>query len=82
MPREFGNVQLYAEHLPDVDVTGGESTELPGFVEVGVYVDGAKVPLARVKAGDVLEQIDAATKARRSSEHAGGGNEPPPDQGF
>jgi hypothetical protein len=80
--REFGNVSLYAEHLPEDHTTGGETTELPGFVEVGVVVDGARVPLARVKAGDVLEKIDAAKQSRSEDEPAEPSGETSEHRGF
>lgn len=82
MPREFGNVSLYAEHIPDEDQTPDGPEELPGFVEVGVTVDGARIPLARVKAGDVLEAIDNAEKSSSSSERGYRGGDTHSDQGF
>jgi hypothetical protein len=56
MGTDLGTPKLYAEHVPDVDrslnpdLTVSE-VELPGFLEVGVDVNGTRVVLARVKAG-------------------------------
>jgi hypothetical protein len=56
MGTDLGTPKLYAEHVPDVDrslnpdLTVSE-VELPGFLVIGVDVNGTRLELARVKAG-------------------------------
>lgn len=71
--RTFNAESLYAVHVPDPGPDQGhprpESVELgAGHVEVGVVVDGARIPLARVKAGGVFKKIEAAKRQREQSQ--------------
>lgn len=63
---------LYARHLPDAGPgpthPHPDKVELgAGHVEIGVMVDGARVPLARLKAGGVFKKIAAAKAAAPKS---------------
>lgn len=63
--RKFSAPKLYIEHEPEssneIDGNGvGYQQELPGFLEIGVEVDGHRIPLHRLKAGSLLPAIDAA----------------------
>lgn len=75
-PRTFGTPTLYVEHQPDstseLDANGvKQHSELPGFLEIGVLVDGVKVALHSLKAGSLLPKIDAArAKAASASDDA------------
>lgn len=65
MARKFSAPKLYIDHEPDshfeVDGDGvKQHSELPGFLELGVEVNGVKIPLHRLKAGTLLQQFDAA----------------------
>jgi hypothetical protein len=61
MGTDLGTPKLYAEHVPDVDrslnpdLTVSE-VELPGFLVIGVDVNGTRVELARVKAGHHVDE--------------------------
>jgi hypothetical protein len=74
--RTFNVGSVYVDHEPDftneVDGNGVKhSIELPGFVEIGVVVDGVKVPLTRQKAGNLLPQLDKAkANAAKAAEAA------------
>jgi hypothetical protein len=66
--RTFGTPSLYVEHVPDV----GPTSEHPrpdsvergaGTIEVGVEVDGARIVLARKKAGGVFDDIERAKQS-------------------
>ncbi len=66
--RSFKKVELYAEHLPELHRTLNSDrsvteVELPGFVVVGVELDGVRRELARFKAGGFLEDLAAAQKS-------------------
>lgn len=63
--RTFDVGGLYVDHEPDfsneVDGNGAKQrVELPGFIEIGVLVNGHKVALHRLKAGNLLPQLDKA----------------------
>jgi hypothetical protein len=65
-------VTPYAVHLPDeyteTEKRDGASWELgAGQYELGFEVDGAKIPLARVKAGGVLKKLAAAKAAKEDT---------------
>jgi hypothetical protein len=61
MGNDLGTPTLYAEHVPDVDrslnpdLTVSE-VELPGFLVIGVDVNGTRLELARVKAGHHVDE--------------------------
>lgn len=62
MAKKFKSVTLYAEHQPETHRSinpdrSVSEVELPGFLEVGVSVDGVRVKLARVKAGGFLDDL-------------------------
>lgn len=65
MAATFKTVKLYAEHkpepAPDKHYENGLLVdELPGFVEVGVELNGVRVPLNTLKAGYVARQFKRA----------------------
>lgn len=81
MARTFSTPSFYVDHEPDYsledDGNGGKARiELPGFVEIGVEVDGVKVPLKRLKGGLILPRIDAA-KAKAKADAAAAPPPPP-----
>lgn len=43
-----------------------EKTELPGFYTIGTEVEGVFVPLVRIKAGRLLQQIERAKQSQGS----------------
>ena len=66
---EFKNPKLYAEHHPDVSRTrnsDGSVTEqeLPGFVSVGVELNGVRKELYRFKAGKLLGKLEQASSGK------------------
>lgn len=65
-------LELVGLHEPEysVDPVGpGEYTkrELPGFYTLGTEVDGVFVPLVRLKAGKLLQDIERAKKNKSQS---------------
>ena len=64
-------LELVGRHLPEthmevLDAHTREKVELPGTYEIGVLIEGAFVRLALLKAGEVLERIEAAKSSRKS----------------
>lgn len=71
--RKFSTPKLYVDHEPDssneTDANGVKySAALPGFLEIGVVIDGVKVPLTRRKAGALLPAFDEAKAQAKASE--------------
>lgn len=69
--RKFGTPKLYVSHEPEssteVDANGAKyQAVLPGFLEIGVEVDGVRIPLSRRKAGALLPAIDEAKGKSKS----------------
>lgn len=63
MAESFESPQLYADHQPETHRTlnadhSVSEQELPGHVEVGVLLHGVKVALARIPAGNLLQQFE------------------------
>lgn len=72
--RKFGTPKLYINHEPEssteVDGNGAKyQAALPGFLEIGVEVDGVQIPLTRRKAGALLPAFDEA-KAKSKADAA------------
>jgi hypothetical protein len=68
MSRDFATPVPYIDHEGDFsrepDGQGGHMlVDLPGFLEIGFIVNGVKIPLKRLKAGDLLPLLDAAKEA-------------------
>lgn len=81
--RTFDVGGLYIDHEPDhsneIDADGKPvRVELPGFVDIGVVINGVKVPLTRRKAGSLLPQLDAAKQ--KQAEAAAAQPPAPPEQ--
>ncbi len=62
MAVELKTPKLYAEHQPETHRTLNPDhtvteVELPGFVEVGVVLNGVRLPLHRLKAGKLLQRL-------------------------
>lgn len=73
--RTFDVGGLYVDHEPDHsnEVDGDQKAvrvELPGFLEIGVLVNGVKVPLHRLKAGSLLPKLDKARSDAQASAEA------------
>lgn len=72
MTETLTGAKLYVEHQPEShrsvnsDSTVTEA-ELPGFVEVGVEVNGARIKLARIKAGGFLADVERAKASKSDS---------------
>jgi len=59
------NVKLAGRHIPEkhseiVSAHERQTVELPGTYEIGAVIEGAFIPLARLKAGEVLDAIERA----------------------
>ena len=70
--RTFNVGGLEVRHLPDYsyepNASGGkDKTELPGFIEIGVPVDGHFVVLAREKAQPIFEGIERAKQTTQDT---------------
>lgn len=70
---EFGTPTPYVVYVPDEGPIGThprpETVERgAGFVELGFEFDGVRVPLARKKAGGVLDDLRRADEARQSEQ--------------
>lgn len=61
-PRKFSNVSLGIEHEPESHPSEGD---LPGFLNIVAYVDGAKVIIARRKAAGVFADIERAREQQQ-----------------
>jgi hypothetical protein len=62
-------LSLVGKHEPDYsndrDAEGNfAKTELPGFYTVGVEIEGVFVPLIRIKAGKLLQDIERAKQSQ------------------
>lgn len=73
--RDFSIGELYIDHEPDYTSEKDQNdqsvvTELPGFVEIGIVIDGVKVPLTRRKAGSLLPAIDKAKADAKAAAEA------------
>jgi hypothetical protein len=67
------NLTLVGKHEPDYsndrDAEGNfAKSELPGFYTVGVEIEGVFVPLIRIKAGKLLQDIERAKQSQGSSD--------------
>lgn len=74
--RKFGTPKLYieheGEHSTEVDGNGQKyQAALPGFLEIGVEVDGVRIPLTRRKAGALLPAFDEAKGGSASASSSG-----------
>ncbi len=72
MALELKTPKLYAEHLPEphrtVNADGTVSeVELPGFIVVGVELNGVRKALARFKAGEILDDLKQLEQSKGSS---------------
>jgi hypothetical protein len=59
------NVKLAGRHLPEthsevLSAHERQTVELPGTYEIGAVIEGAFIPIARLKAAEVLEAIERA----------------------
>lgn len=62
------NVKLAGRHLPEkhsevVSAHERQTVELPGTYEIGAVIEGAFIPIARLKAAEVLEAIELAKQS-------------------
>jgi len=62
------NLKLVGRHLPEkhseiVSAHERQTVELPGTYEIGAVIEGAFIPLARLKAGEVLDAIERAKQS-------------------
>ena len=73
MPKDLHtDLQLVGRHIPDssveTDANGNRHVvELPGFYEIGTYVEGAWLPIFRRKAPGLFADIERAKQAQASS---------------
>lgn len=75
MARQFSDVHLEAEHVPeahrtlenDLSVT---ERELPGSVNVFLVIDGGRLLLDQFKAGKVFDAIELAGQQAKQQEQA------------
>jgi hypothetical protein len=70
-------LNLVGIHEPEtsIDPVGpGEYTkrELPGFYTIGTEIEGVFVPLARLKAGKLLQDIERAKKSKGTEQTPNG----------
>lgn len=68
-------IELAGRHLPEshsevLSAHERRTVELPGTYEVGAVIEGAFIPLARLKAAEVLEAIERAEQAAPKSDAA------------
>ena len=75
----YTGLPLEVRHVPDYSTETGDEgvkvqVQLPGFLEFGVTLDGAWVPLLSQKAAGTFEKIARAKKAAAAAAAA----EPPP----
>lgn len=66
-------IELVGRHLPEdhVEVLSQHErrmVQLPGTYELGALIEGAFIPLARLKAAEVLEAVDRAAQSAEQSE--------------
>lgn len=71
------NLKLHGRHVPEEWDGRGDNpydTAEPttGFYEIGVEIDGAFVPLSRIKAGKVFDAIELAKSQAKSAKPSGG----------
>lgn len=77
-PLKTTTPKLYAEHEPETHRTiNADRTvteqELPGFLVVGVELNGVRLPLHRLKAGKFLTRVnEAKSKSDSDSEDESG----------
>jgi hypothetical protein len=69
------NLKLAGRHLPEkhseiVSAHERQTVELPGTYEIGAVIEGAFIPLARLKAGEVLDAIERAKQSQSESDDA------------
>jgi len=70
--RQFTNVSLVAEHVPETHRTLNNDhtvteVELPGMVTVYLVIDGGRLPFTQLRGADVLEAIDRATQQQQQT---------------
>lgn len=70
-------IELVGRHLPEdhVEVLSQHErrmVQLPGTYELGALIEGAFIPLARLKAAEVLEAIERAEQSAEQSESDAG----------
>lgn len=61
-------IELVGRHIPEehdevISAHEREKVMLPGTYEIGALIEDAFIPLARLKAAEVLEAIDRAAKS-------------------
>jgi hypothetical protein len=61
-------IELVGRHVPEehdevISAHEREKVLLPGTYEIGALIEGAFIPLARLKAAEVLEAIERAAKS-------------------
>lgn len=66
-------IELVGRHIPEehdevISAHEREKVMLPGTYELGALIEGAFIPLARLKAAEVLEAIDRAAQSAEQSE--------------
>jgi hypothetical protein len=78
----YTDLTVQVRHVPDysveLDAAGRPvEQELPGFIELGVILDGVFVPLERRKASGLLADIERsrAQQAQQQPPAASGGSE-------
>jgi hypothetical protein len=76
----FSDLKLYAEHRPEVSRTVNTDhtvteEELPGFLHIGVVLDGVRKELFRLKAGGFLADLERHRAAQAAAQA-----QPPPGE--
>ncbi|PYO44588.1 MAG: hypothetical protein DMD33_02620 [Gemmatimonadetes bacterium] len=72
----YSNLPVHVRHLPDqsveTDANGiNHVVELPGFVEIGVEIEGHFRPLAKFKAAGLLADIERAKSGGKTDKSKG-----------